>query len=160
MNEHEEIELAKRREQVKPKGAYPKHIDLTIEEDLQQVEDYKDEEEDDPYERAYQESYQHDQYQQGYYHEDEQMNMIEKDFPSIPAKIIVLTITFLTLGIGLIVAGIFSYIYHTGAPQIIVFMLVGILVTSPGCIYCLFLIQAANAITPEEKEEILNQIPY
>jgi len=181
---NEVIEMASR-EEPKPKKKHQKkkknrevvqqQIDLTVDEDIKEIEDFKQQEDqyDPEYQYEQQDKYaQYDQYgnydddlQQGYKHDyddqydDELLQMGDKDYPPIPTKAIVFTLMLLMIGIGLILAGVFSYINHEGTTKIILFVLFGIGLVTPGFIYGLFLVQAASAGTPEEKQEILNQLP-
>jgi len=169
MNEAEEIEMATSKEEMKkPKKRTPRkpkknrevhqqQIDLTIDDDLREIEDYKEEDHQyDPYDRY--ERDEHENYKQNDY-DDEDEELIPSDFPSIPKKTILWILILIIVGLGLIVAGILSYLHHESTGKVIFCILFGLLVISPGCIYGLFLIQALYASSPEEKEEILEQIP-
>ncbi len=180
---NEEIELPSR-EEPKRKKKYPKkkknrevvqqQIDLTVDEDIREIEEFKqDEQQYDQYDQYdQQDKYaQYDQYgnyddelQHHYKQEDDEqydelLHMSETEYPPIPTRSIVFTLVFLIVGIGLILAGVFSYVNHEGTTKIILFVLFGIALVTPGFIYGLILIQAISAGTPEEKREILNQIP-
>jgi len=80
-------------------------------------------------------------------------------FPEIPLKVIFLTLFLFLAGIGFTIAGISCYFGNAENVKTITFLLFGIFLSIPGCYYGVFLIQAYRAETPEEREEILDQIP-
>jgi hypothetical protein len=94
--------------------------------------------------------------------EEHDNDLIEKDFenfPEIPTKIIVLTIFLFIAGIGFFISGVACYFTNADSVKTITFLLFGVFLAIPGCYYGIFLIQAYRAETPQEREEILDQIP-
>lgn len=96
-------------------------------------------------------------------HDDDQENdLIEihpKDMPEIPLKTVCLTLFLFVVGIGFSIAGVSNYFASGDGIKTLTFLLFGIFLSIPGIYYGIFLIQAYRADTPEDREEILDQIP-
>lgn len=91
--------------------------------------------------------------------EDEKLHRVQKQFPPIPVKMVALPVFLLLAGIFLVIAGFQAYSADEGGLKVASFMILGILISIPGCFYTFQIIQAYNADTPEEREDILNDIP-
>lgn len=82
-----------------------------------------------------------------------------KDFTPIPKKIIFLPLFLLIVGMTFIFVGIGSYLGKEETQKIASFLVFGCILSIPGCYYTFQVIQAWRAETPEEREEILDDIP-
>ncbi len=95
-------------------------------------------------------------------HDDQENDLIEihpKDWPEIPIKTVLLTLFLFIVGVGFSIGGITSYFSNSDGVKTLTFLLFGVFLTIPGAYYGVFLIQAYRATTPEDREEILDQIP-
>lgn len=91
---------------------------------------------------------------------DTDNDLIEiKVFPDMPIKTIILTIFLTCTGIGFAIAGLVCYSNGSETSKVLTFLLFGLFLSIPGCYYGFFLVQAYRADSPEEREEILEQIP-
>jgi len=164
MNDRDEIEMPNtQEEEVKDDPA-----DITIDNDLQEIEDYKGEDLEIPKPstisknkpkatKVKKQVYYEEQDDEEF--DDEEEVISASEFPSTPIKSVILSLLLMISGIGSIVFGAYSYIHHESISRVIVFMVLGLCLTSPGCIYSAFICQAARAKTPEDKEDLLGQIP-
>jgi len=166
MNDRDEIEMANTQEEVKTPEDDP--ADITIDNDLQEIEDYKGDDIEiakaadivkykPKATKAKKQVYYEEQDDEEY--DDEEEVISASEFPSTPIKSVILSLLLMISGIGSIVFGAYSYIHHESISRVIVFMVLGLCLTSPGCIYTAFICQAARAKTPEDKEDLLGQIP-
>jgi hypothetical protein len=90
---------------------------------------------------------------------DEIGDNAHKEWPEMPAKTVLLTLFLTLVGLGFTIAGIICYFENAEGSKTITFFLFGIFLCIPGCYYGIFLIQAYKAETPQEREEILDEIP-
>jgi len=82
----------------------------------------------------------------------------EKPFTPIPKKIIFLSSFLLICGIAFFVAGMQQY-FESDRVRGIAFLVFGCLMIIPGGYYSFQLYQACQATSPEERDEILSEIP-
>ena len=80
-------------------------------------------------------------------------------FPPMPTKTVLLSVFLLLTGLGFIIAGLVSYLSQDDNSKTLTFLLFGVFLSIPGGYYSIYLVQAYKAETPEEREEILEQIP-
>ena len=92
-------------------------------------------------------------------HRGLQMYKPRTQFTSIPIKTLVLSIFLLITGISFIIAGIVSLVNHDENSKTISFLAFGSVLAIPGIYYTIQLCQAYIAETPEERQEILDDIP-
>jgi len=93
------------------------------------------------------------------YDHDNDLIEIRGGFPEMPTKTVVLTIFLLITGLGFMIAGVISLMNKSENGKTWTFLLFGIFLTIPGAYYSFYLFQAFRAESPEEREEILDQIP-
>jgi len=82
-----------------------------------------------------------------------------EEFTSIPTKTVILSTFLLVTGISFLIAGIASLVAHDEASKTISFLVFGSFLSIPGIYYTFQLYQAYSAETPEERQEILEDIP-
>lgn len=82
----------------------------------------------------------------------------EKNFTPIPKKITFLTLFLLVCGIAFFIAGMQQY-FEDDRVRGIAFLVFGCLMIIPGGYYSVQLYQACRASSPEERDEILSEIP-
>jgi len=82
----------------------------------------------------------------------------EKPYAPIPKKITFLSIFLLVCGIAFFIAGMQQY-FQSERVRGIAFLVFGCLMTIPGAYYSFQLYQACRAQSPEERDEILSEIP-
>ena len=82
----------------------------------------------------------------------------EKPFTPIPKKITFLSIFLLVCGVAFFIAGMQQY-FQDDRIRGIAFLVFGCLMTIPGAYYSFQLYQACRAQSPEERDEILSEIP-
>jgi len=91
---------------------------------------------------------------------DQDNDLIEiKDYGEMPVKTMVLTAFLLITGLGFVIASFVSYMNHSDRGKILTFLLFGIFLSIPGCYYSVYLFKAFRADSPEERAEILDEIP-
>lgn len=82
----------------------------------------------------------------------------ERTFTPIPKKIIFLSGFLLICGIAFFIAGMQQY-FESDKIRGIAFLVFGCLMIIPGGYYSFQLYQACQATSPEERDEILSEIP-
>ncbi len=165
MNDRDEIEMANTQEEGKTNEE--NQADITIDDDLREIEDYKGDDiemakpstipKNKPREKKVAKQVYYEEQDDEY--DDEEEEIDPSEFPSTPCRSILLSLLLVIAGIGSIVFGTYCYIHKESITKVIIFMVLGLCLTSPGCIYSAFICQAARARTPEDKEDLLNQIP-
>ena len=80
-------------------------------------------------------------------------------FTPIPKKITLMCIFLMVIGVVFIITGLVDY-YHGDKSRGIAFLVFGALTSIPGFYYTYQLITACRASSPEERQEILDDIPY
>jgi len=93
------------------------------------------------------------------YDQDNDLIEIRGGFPEMPTKTVLLTIFLLITGLGFMIAGVISLMNKSDSGKTWTFLLFGVFLTIPGGYYSIYLMQAYRADTPQEREEILDQIP-
>lgn len=88
----------------------------------------------------------------------EKLKENEKPFTPIPKKITLLTTFLLVCGIAFFIAGMQQY-FQDDRVRGIAFLVFGCLMIIPGAYYSFQLYQACRASSPEERDEILSEIP-
>ena len=88
----------------------------------------------------------------------EKLKKDEKPYTPIPKKITFLSIFLLVCGIAFFIAGMQQY-FQDDRVRGIAFLVFGCLMTIPGAYYSFQLYQACRATSPEERDEILSEIP-
>ena len=92
-------------------------------------------------------------------HYGRQMHRPKTQFMSMPIKPCILSTFLLVTGVSFIIAGMASLIGKDENSKIISFLVFGCVLAIPGVYYTLQLCQAYIAETPEEREDILDDIP-
>jgi len=82
-----------------------------------------------------------------------------EEFTTIPTKTVILSTFLLVTGISFIIAGIASLVGNDDNSKTISFLVFGSFLSIPGIYYTFQLCQAYTAETPEERQEILDEIP-
>ena len=81
------------------------------------------------------------------------------EFPKMPIKAVVLTLFLLFVGLGFLIGGVFCYLADAGKEKTITYLLFGTFMLIPGGYYSVILLQAYLAKTPEERMDILDEVP-
>lgn len=95
----------------------------------------------------------------GTFRGDQFSGYAEKEWAQIPIKTLLLPIFLLIAGIAFIIVGFVSYSDNDNAQKIASFFIFGGILSIPGFYYTLQLIQAYRAESPEERNQILEEIP-
>jgi len=82
-----------------------------------------------------------------------------QEFPKMPIKAVVLTLFLLFVGLGFLIGGIVCYLSDAGKEKIITYLLFGTFMLIPGAYYSVILLQAYLAKTPDERMDILDEVP-
>jgi len=98
-------------------------------------------------------------YSQNDYDQDNDLIEIRDGYGEMPMKTIVLTAFLLITGLGFIIASFISFMNQSDRGKILTFLLFGIFLSIPGCYYSVYLFKAFRADSPEERAEILDEIP-
>ena len=88
----------------------------------------------------------------------EKLKKEEKPFAPIPKKITFLSLFLLLCGFAFFIAGLQQY-FQDDRVRGIAFLVFGCLMIIPGAYYTFQLYQACLATSPEERDEILSEIP-
>ena len=78
---------------------------------------------------------------------------------AIPRKTLIFSTFLLVAGISFIIAGLASLVGNDDYSQIISFLVFGLILTIPGIYYTTQFFKAYIADSPEERQEILDDIP-
>jgi len=81
------------------------------------------------------------------------------EFPKMPAKAVLLTLFLLFVGLGFLIGGVICYLTSAGKEKTITYLLFGVFMIIPGGYYSVILFQAWIAKTPEERADILDEVP-
>ena len=89
----------------------------------------------------------------------EHFNQFKQEFIPLPKKTTMISLFLLVVGLCFLINGIITFINHEEIKYALSFLILGTLLVLPGLYYTIQLWKALRANTPEERKEILDDIP-